>query len=179
LRNDLIQLHCSPPAASEKAQRLSDADSTHVVSDARDIVEAVPVSTDAHSLKPLPDLLSIGRLPAYPGEYNLAVRPLGSHLCLQEHFVAAGVLTEQQDRWRFSVVQAARRSCYVKSNLAVVDDASAAVALNFLVAAAFLIVALRFLVFAAFLPADFSFRVRAVFFAAELRFVGMGIPFVT
>ncbi len=89
------------------------------------------------------------------------------------------LLARRQDRWRFSVIRTARRSCYVKSNLAVVDDASAAAALNFLVAAAFLAVALRFLVFAAFLPADLSFRVRAAFFAAELRFVGMGIPLVT
>ncbi len=84
----------------------------------------------------------------------------------------------RQARWRFSVLRAARRSCYVKSNHTVVDDASVA-ALNFLVAADFLAGALRFLVFAAFLPADLSFRVRAVFFAAELRFVGMGIPLVT
>src|SRR5713101_5170715 len=69
---------------------------------------------------------------------------------------------------------------------------SAAAARGFLVAAAFQAAALRFLVFAAFVPAAFSFRVlaafspttlnsrvRADFFAAELRFVGMGIPFVT
>ena len=74
-----------------------------------------------------------------------------------------GVLARHQDRCRFSVIRAARRSCYVKSNLAVVDDASAAATL-------------RFLVFAAFLPADLSFRVRAAFFAADLRFVGMDIP---
>jgi hypothetical protein len=60
----------------------------------------------------------------------------------------------------FSFIRAARRSCYVKSNLAVVDDASAATTL-------------RTLFFAAFLPADLSFRVRAAFFAAELRFVGI------
>jgi hypothetical protein len=56
--------------------------------------------------------------------------------------------------------------CYVKSNLAVVDDASAAATL-------------RFLVFAAFLPADLRFRVRGAFFAAELRFVAMWMPLVT
>ena len=61
---------------------------------------------------------------------------------------------------------ASGQSCYVKSNLAVVDDASAAATL-------------RFLVFAAFLPADLSFRVRAAFFAAELRFVAMCTPPVT
>jgi hypothetical protein len=86
---------------------------------------------------------------------------------------------KRQDRWRFSFIRAARQSCYVKSNLTVVDDASTAAALNFLVATAFLAVALHFLVFAAFLPADLSFRVRAAFFAAELRFMGMGIPLVT
>jgi hypothetical protein len=84
-----------------------------------------------------------------------------------------------QDRWRFSVLRAARRCCYVKSNLTVMDDASTAAAPNFLVVADFLAVVIRFLVFADFLPADFSFRVRAAFFAAELRFVGMSIPFVT
>ena len=70
------------------------------------------------------------------------------------------------NRCRFSVIRAARRSCYVKSNLAVVDDASAATTL-------------RTLFFAVFVPADLSFRVRAAFFAAELRFVGMGIPLMT
>ena len=74
-----------------------------------------------------------------------------------------GVLARHQDRCRFSVIRAARRSCYVKSNLAVVDEASAPATL-------------RSLVFAAFLPADLSFRFRAAFFAAELRFVGMDIP---
>jgi hypothetical protein len=128
--------------------------------------------------EPLPDLLSTDLLPAYLGECNLAARQLGSHLCLQEHFVAIGALAKRQDRWRFSVIRAARRSCYVKSNLTVVDDASTAAAVNFLVAADFLAVALRFLVLAAFLPADFGFRVRAAFFATELRFVGMGIPLV-
>jgi hypothetical protein len=92
--------------------------------------------------------------------------------------LATGVFAKRQARWRFSVIRAARQSCYVKSNLTVMDDASAAADLNFLVAADFLAVALRFLVCAAFLPADFSFRVRAAFFAAELRFVGMGVPFV-
>jgi hypothetical protein len=79
---------------------------------------------------------------------------------------------------RFSVLRAARRSCYVKSNLTVVDDTSAAAALNFLVAADFLAVAFRFLLLAAFLPADIRFRVRVAFFAAKLRFVGIGIPLV-
>jgi hypothetical protein len=86
---------------------------------------------------------------------------------------------KRQDRWRSSVIRAARRCCYVKSNLTVVDDASAAAALNFLVAADFLAVALRFLVCAAFLPADLSFLVRVAFFAAEIRFVGMGNPLMT
>ena len=76
------------------------------------------------------------------------------------------VLARHQDRCRFSFIRAARRSCYVKSNLAVVDDASAATTL-------------RTLFFAVFVPADLSFRVRAAFFAAELRFVGMGIPLMT
>jgi hypothetical protein len=49
---------------------------------------------------------------------------------------------------------------------------------SFFVATAFLATALRFF-FATFLPADFTFRFRIAFFCIELRFVGMGIPFVT
>lgn len=57
--------------------------------------------------------------------------------------------------------------------------ASGATACSFFVATAFLAAARRFLVFAAFLPAALSFRVRAAFVAAKLRFVGIGIPFIT
>ena len=57
--------------------------------------------------------------------------------------------------------------------------ASGAAACSCFGATTFLGAARRFLVFAAFLPAALDFRVRAAFFAAKLRFVGMGIPFVT
>jgi hypothetical protein len=39
--------------------------------------------------------------------------------------------------------------------------------------------AARLLACVVFLPAALNFRVRAAFFAAKLRFVGMGVPFVS
>jgi uncharacterized membrane protein len=61
---------------------------------------------------------------------------------------------------------------------AVAAGGAAAANRGFFGATGFLATALRFF-FVAFLAADFNFRVRIAFFVAALRFVGMGIPFVT
>jgi hypothetical protein len=103
----------------------------------------------------------------------------------------ASVVTTSGEVVRNCLVAAA----FLAAALCCLVPAFLAAALNFRVFAAFFAIAFtppgrdpvamafgaaaRLLACVVFLPAALNFRVRAAFFAAKLRFVGMGVPFVS